>query len=65
MGAAAIVMDHPFKKDVAEVAFAQRNEEVEALSPNGSNEPFAESVCLRTTLALTTVKKSQATIASA
>jgi hypothetical protein len=42
-------MDHPLKKDAAELAFAQRNEEVEALAPNGSNEPFAEGVCLRAT----------------
>ena len=49
VGTAAIVMDHPLKKDVAEVAFGQRNEEVEALAPNGSNEPFAESICLRAT----------------
>ena len=42
-------MQHPLKKDAAEMAFAQSNEEVEALAPNGSNEPFAESVCLRAT----------------
>ena len=46
VGTAAIVMQHPLKKDAAEMAFAQRNEEVEALAPNGSNEPFAESVGL-------------------
>jgi hypothetical protein len=49
VGTAAIVTDHPLKKDAAEVAFAQRNEEAEALAPNGSNEPFAESICLRAT----------------
>ena len=49
VGTAAIVMQHPLKKDAAEVAFGQRNEEVEALAPNGSNEPFAKGVCLRAT----------------
>jgi hypothetical protein len=49
VGTASIVVDHPLKRDAAEVAFVQRNAKVEALAPNGSNEPFAESVCLRAT----------------
>ena len=46
---AAIVLDHPLKKDAAEVAFAQRNEVVQALAPDGSNERFAEGVCFQAT----------------
>jgi hypothetical protein len=42
-------MDRPLSNDAPEVLFAERNQEIQALAPNSSNEPFAKGVCLRAT----------------
>ena len=44
--ASAIVVIRPFPKDAAEVAFAQRDEVVQALAANRADQPLAECVRL-------------------
>ena len=47
MGASAIVMAHVLAKDALEMAFAQRNREVQTLPPDRPDQSFTESVRLR------------------
>jgi hypothetical protein len=45
VGPSAIVMDHEFGKDTAQMALVERNQKIQALAPNGSHQAFTE--CIR------------------
>jgi hypothetical protein len=47
MGTPAMIMRDPFGEDLSEVALAERDQPVEALSPYGADQPFTECIRLR------------------
>ena len=47
MWSRSIIVGHPRCQDFPQVRFTQRNDPIEALPPQGSDQPFAERISLR------------------